>query len=145
MGRDFSFEAAMIGKAQMMDVLLDVCPSFRPAWESLLADGYTDESGEPLLYIALADFARHVIAMLASGQTASFPAIFAAVERLQAEGEPYVREAATVGLLEDLMNLNLHTDTQPEQFRPFLMPLSLGAWDDLYSFWHAGDGTKGEG
>jgi hypothetical protein len=89
------------------------------------------------LYLALAEFARHLIGMLERSETATFPAIFLAVERLQVEGEHYVREAAIVGLLEDLQNLNLHEHgTEPEQFRPFLGPESAVAWDELYRFWH---------
>ena len=125
----------MIHKAEMMAALLEVCPSFSPAWESFLAD-WKDEPAELPLYLALSDFARHLITMLARGEMESFPSIFAAVERLQAEGEHYVREAMIVGLLEDLQNLNLHDRTEPEQFRPYLGPESLAAWDELYGFWH---------
>jgi len=119
----------------MMETLLEVCPSFRPAWESFLAY-WRDEPAEMPLYLALSDFARHLIAMLARGETESFPSIFAAVERLQTEGEHYVYEAAVVGLLEDLQNLNLHDRTEPEQFRPYLGAESSKAWDELYDFWY---------
>jgi len=66
--------------------------------------------GDLPLYLALGDFAWHLIGMLERGETASLPAVFAAVERLHAEGEHYVREAATVGLLEALQNLNWFRD-----------------------------------
>jgi hypothetical protein len=77
-----------------------------------------------------------LVGMLERSDTVSFPAIFGAIERVQLEGEHYVREAAVVGLLEDLQNLNLHTATEPEHFRPFLGPESVAAWDELYAFWH---------
>jgi hypothetical protein len=125
----------VIVKEQMMEVLLDACPSFRPAWEAFLAE-WRESTDDLPLYLALAEFARHLIGRLERADTASFPTIFRAVERLQVEGEHYVREAATVGLLEDLQNLNLHTATGPEQFRPFLGPESAAAWDELYGFWH---------
>jgi hypothetical protein len=120
----------------MMGVLLDACPSFRPTWASWLAEWMGSADDLPL-YLALAEFARHLIGMLERSGAASLPAIFQAVERLQVEGEHYVREAAVVGLLEDLQNLNLHEHgTDPEQFRPFLGPESAAAWDELYGFWH---------
>ena len=125
----------MIGKAQMMETLLEVCASFRSEWEAFLAY-WKNEPVDPPLYIALSDFARHLIGMLARGETQEFAIIFAAVERLQIEGEDYVREAAVVGLLEDLQNLNLHSTTEPEQFRPFLGVESASAWDELYVLWN---------
>ncbi|MDY3554403.1 hypothetical protein R5W24_003525 [Gemmata sp. JC717] len=126
----------MITKCDMMGVLLDACPSFRPTWEAWLAE-WAEPADDRPLYLALAEFARHLIGMLERGEAADFPAVFGAVERLQAEGEHYVREAAIVGLLEDLQNLNLHAGgTEPEQFRPFLGPESAAAWDELYVLWH---------
>jgi hypothetical protein len=125
----------MIAKDDMMGVLLDACPSFQPTWEAWLAE-WAESADDLPHYLALAEFARHLIGMLERSETVRFPAIFRAVERLQLEGEHYVQEAAIVGLLEDLQNLNLHTTTQPEQFRPFLEPESAAAWDELYAFWH---------
>ena len=125
----------MISKNQMMGVLLDACPSFLPAWESWLKE-WSELADDLPLYLALCEFARHLIAMLERSEAESFPTIFRAVERLQEEGEHYVSEAAVIGLLEDLQNLNLHTVTEPEQFRPFLGPKSVEAWDELYAFWH---------
>lgn len=126
----------MITKSDMMGVLLDACPSFRPAWEAWLAE-WAESADDLPLYPVLAEFARHLIGMLARGDTAVFPAVFLAVERLQIDGEHYVQEAAVVGLLEDLQNMNLQdAGTEPEKLRPFLGPLSAGAWDELYGFWH---------
>jgi hypothetical protein len=45
------------------------------------------------------------------------------------DGDDWVREAAAVGLVESLENLNLHENgTDPEQFRPFLGPESSRWW-----------------
>ena len=124
----------------MMDVLLEACPSFRPTWESFL-DEWEDSADDLPHYLALADVARHLIGMLEQSEIATFPAIFQAVERLVTEGEHYVAEAAVVGLLEDLQNRNLHTATEPMQFRPFLGPDSVVAWDELYKFWRTGQSS----
>jgi hypothetical protein len=61
----------------------------------------------PPLYLALSELARHLIEMLARDDLASFPAIFAVIEHWLVEGVPYVVEAATVGLLEDLQKQRL--------------------------------------
>jgi hypothetical protein len=127
----------VITKDDMMGVLLAACPSFTPEWEAFV-DEWKDEAGDLPLYLALSSFARHIIGMLERNEVGDFPAIFQAVERLHVEGDSYVQETATVGLLEDLQNLNLHRTTQPEQFRPYLGPQSRQGWDDLYRFWKGG-------
>ena len=128
----------MIIKDDMMRMLVDVCPSFSPQWQAF-QDEYCEEVGKQPIYIILGDFARHLIGMVERGDTADLPAVFAMVERLHVEGEHYVREAATVGLLEDLQNQNLHPKgTRPEQFLPYLGPVSARWWDKLYRFWNDG-------
>jgi hypothetical protein len=128
----------MTAKDDMMRVLTDACPSFAPQWQAF-QDEWREEADDLPLYLVLADFARHLIGMVERGETTGLPAIFRAVERLHVEGEHYVREAATVGLLEDLQNLNLHkSGTEPEHFRPYLGPVSERWWDKLYRFWQHG-------
>src|SRR5690606_29937885 len=105
----------MITKSEMIPLMLTACPSFENTWREFLVS-WRDES-EPPLYLALSDLARHLISMLARNDVATFPGVFAVVERWHLEGDPYVAEAATVGLLEDLQNTNLHDSTVPEQFR----------------------------
>jgi hypothetical protein len=91
----------------------------------------------------LGSFANHLIEMLQQSATAKFPAIFNKVEQLHLKGDGFVKEAATIGLLEDLQNLNLHRKTNPGQFRPFLGPESERMWDALYQFW--GDSPQKKG
>jgi len=134
----------MISKDQMMDVLLDACPSFRPTWDAFRDDWKTSANDLPH-YLALADLARHLIGMLERSDTESFAAIFQVVERLQLEGDDYVQEAAVVGLLEDLQNRKLHSTTEPQQFLPFLGMESSKAWDQLYAFWQKVSAMKEQG
>jgi hypothetical protein len=126
----------VITKSEMIPLMLTVCPSFDGKWHAFL-DYWRDE-GDPPLYLALSELARHLIEMLAKKDVASFPAVFAVVERWHVEGDSYVAEAATVGLLEDLQNGNLHDSTEPEQFRHYLLPESAKWWDKLYDFWERG-------
>ena len=129
----------MITKDQMLSVLVEACPSFAPQWEAF-KDEWQEEAHELPLYLALADFARHLIDMLERGETAVFSAVFRAIEQLLIEGDPWVREAVTVGLLEALQNTNLHKKgTEPEQFRPFLGPEASKWWAKLYRFWQYGE------
>ena len=92
----------MIAKNEMMPLLLSVCPSFTDEWRKFL-DDHKDHA-DPPLYIALGDLARHLVGMLERNDVVSLQAVFRAVEQLHVEGDDYVREAATIGLLEDLQN-----------------------------------------
>ena len=123
----------MLAKDDMMGVLLDACPSFAPQWQAFI-DDWRDEADLPL-YIALGDLARHLVGLLERDERSEFPAVFRAVERLHCKGDEYVREAATVGLLEDLQNLEFHSTTTPEQFRGMLGTLSTQCWDELAASW----------
>src|SRR5882762_6362892 len=80
----------MITKPQVVPMLLDACPSFRPVWEEHLHD-----NGEEVLYVALGDFARHLLELFQAGTTEAFPGVARVIERLHVEGDPYVREAAS--------------------------------------------------
>lgn len=126
----------MISKQQMFPLLLEACPSFEPRWMQFLAE-WKHET-DPPLYLALSDFARHLVGLLETKESANFPKIFAVVERLLLEGDPFVKEASTVGLLENLQNLNLHNSTTPSQFVPYFCPETKLWWGKLYNFWDKG-------
>jgi hypothetical protein len=89
--------------------------------------------------LALADLARHLIETIERGETRTLPSVFEVVERWMADGDPIVREAAVIGPLEVLQNANLHTTTEPEQFRRFLGPKSIRWWEKLRGFWDRGE------
>jgi hypothetical protein len=130
-------ESPMISRERMFEPMLVADPSFTPAWNAFVEE-YSDAPELPH-YLALADLARHLIGQLARGDTARFPAVFAVVEQWHLHGDPYVREAATVGLLEDLQNGNLHSVTRPEEFLPWLSPVNRRWWDKVERFWSHGE------
>lgn len=123
----------MIQRHEMMRRMLAACPSFEPRWRAFLAEW----SGEPdpPVYLALGELARHVISMLAAQELSALKGVFDVVERWHLDGDPLVREAATIGFLEGLQNEALHTTTTPAQFEPFLLPESRKAWAELNRFW----------
>ena len=122
-----------INADQMIQLLLDVCPSFEAAWRDHLNE-YCDEP-EPLYYFALGDFARHLIELLKSGKTEAFPPIFEIVEQLHVNGDAYVAEAATIGLLESIQNICQGQEIDPDVFKPFLGLVSKAYWKRLNRFW----------
>ena len=125
-----------------MAPMLVACPSFAPAWSAFVAE-WRDEpalsedggDGSLPLYLALADLARHLVQKLETGDTQAFAAVFAVVEQWIECGDPYVSEAAIVGLLEDLQNGNFRTRTQPADFEAWLGPRSRRWWAEVGDFW----------
>jgi hypothetical protein len=112
---------AMISASQMLPILIEACPSF--------------QSTEKLVYVALGNLARHLLELYRRTETQSFPAIGEAIERLHIEGDHYVREAATTGLLEGIQNVWGNNDVDPELFATYLLPESRKGWDKLNAFW----------
>jgi hypothetical protein len=125
----------MISRDQMFELMLAACPSFRPAWAEFCVDWGKKEPGDPPHYIALGDLARHLVEQLRSGVSEEFPAVFQVVERWHCEGDHYVREAATIGLLEGIQNNAGHQGIDPEVFEQWLLPESKKWWDKLNRFW----------
>lgn len=126
----------MIDRAEMMLAIIAACPDFAATYGAFVAES-KDEPEAPY-YVALADFSRHIIALLESGDQQSLHAAFETIERLHTDGDKYVREAATIGILESLQNTNLHSDTKPDQFLEFLRPESLRYWRKVEDFWETG-------
>jgi hypothetical protein len=130
-------------KDEVAPLLVGACPSFEKSEE--WADFWSDYGDEPdlLSYLLVSAFVRHLINLKVAGNTSEFESVFTLVEDLHVHGDAYVRELATVGILEDLQNTNLHRDgTSPEDFVAYLRPISRWWWEELYLFW-AGKGLLG--
>jgi len=93
------------------------------------------------LYVALGSLVRNLLELVAARQEPELSQAFAVVERWHVEGDAYVREAATIGLLENLQNENIHASTSPDEIVPFLRPESLKWWKKVEPFWNSGTPT----
>jgi hypothetical protein len=78
----------MIDREQMMAMLLGASPSFQAAW-----DEHVQENGRDLYYLALGEFARHLLRLYKTGRTEDFPVVAEVIERLHADGTQSTREA----------------------------------------------------
>ncbi len=114
-----------------MPLFLAACPSFADKLEEH-RDFYGEEH---LLYVELGEFANHLVELKKSGRTGEFPAVFGVIERLHLEGDDYVRQAATVGMLEGIQNVAGNSGVDPEDFAPYLLPESAKWWRKLNRFW----------
>jgi len=121
----------MITARQVIPLLSVACPSFH--------------SMEDLVYVALGDFARHLLELHQHRQTDSFPAVVRVIEQLHTEGDGEVREAATIGLLEDIQNIWANNHVDPELFGTHLLQESRKWWDELNAFWRGERRYVGEG
>jgi hypothetical protein len=118
----------VITRDQVMPLLLEACPSFHKRWKAYLAEPDYEAN---LLYIDLGELAHHVLELAIGGATTEFPALFAVVERLHVEGDAFVKEAATIGLLEDIQNIAGHDGIDTDAIEAHLQPVSAKAWAEL--------------
>ena len=126
----------MITESEMIPLMLEASPSFAPRWQKLIDEWDIEDAP---LYIALGDWSRHIVEMLAAQDVDGLQKAFAVIERRCIEGDDFVLNAATVGVLENLQNSKVHKTTKPSQFKPFLLCASLKWWDELYAFWENGE------
>jgi hypothetical protein len=137
---------SVIAKDEVMPLLLQACPSFVEPWKAYSAEPTYEEG---LLYIDLGEFAHHLVELMRAGPTSEFAAVFDVVERLHLDGDAYVKEAATIGLLEGIQNVAGNTGVDPERFVPHLKAESAKWWAELDGFWggnspYVGAGIKPE-
>ncbi len=110
----------LISYLDVVPMLRGACPSFEGSPEAVASE---PESGEFLL---AAHFAAHLFALAREHRTESFPAVFAVVERVLAEGDLEAHHLVEDGLLDDLTNPRLfdHQRTSVGVFEPWLGPLT---------------------
>ncbi len=135
----------VISKATMFAPLLEADASFQSEWDAF-CDDWRDEI-DPPLYIVLGNLARHILARLQTNNLAGLDGVFDVIERWHIDGDAYVKEAATVGLLEGLQNDLSHLEAEWKEgdgptpiVEPWLRPESRKWWDKLNRFWE-GDPT----
>jgi hypothetical protein len=116
----------MIHRDRVIPLILEACPSFRETWD--------ESDDKDLLYVVMGDLARHLLRMYRDKRTESFPAVCEVVERLHLEGDSYVRELATIGLLEGIQNVWANNDAEAEDFGRLLLPESRRWWKELIDF-----------
>ena len=115
---------------EIVGAILDACPSFKPEYAALCADGDAE-----LTYIVLGRFACHLVELHQTGSEAEFSDVAELIERMLIEGDEYVREAATIGLLQGIQNHSGVSEFDPIHFRSILRPESQRWWDSINKFW----------
>jgi len=116
--------------AEVVPELLRACPTFDSKWRR---DRWKDE--ETPLYVILGWFAHHLLEMKREGRNDVLTAAGAFIGRMYSEGDASVREAATVGILEDVQNVWSNEGVSLDEFVPFLTGESTRWWASLNEFW----------
>ena len=122
----------MISKDEVMDLLLEACPSYAAKWQEYTSDACYDAD---LLYLHLGEFAHHLVELLQGSRSEEFPAVCEVIERLHVDGDSYVKEAATIGLLEGIQSVAGWKGVDLDQFVPFLGAETREWWHRLNDFW----------
>ncbi len=129
----------LVGPIRRDDVealLLRACPSFQDSPDLIEYHENFDQEPEPLLFLLAGAFVRHLTALNGAGRREEFPGVFDLIEDLHVRGSDYVRNLASVGFLEDLQNANMHpANSRPEDFVPYLRPVSRWWWEEVALFW----------
>lgn len=121
-------------------MMMPICvasPSFVPIWQAFVEEWQASPDELPY-YLVLADLARHIARLIKEGAEAELQGIFQAIEEWHVNGDAYVREAATIGLLEDLQNTNVVGERVPVNALRLLGPESTAWWCKVKAFWEHG-------
>ena len=122
----------MICREQVIGLLLEACPSYHARWKACrAASGFDAE----LPYVHLGDVADYVIDLLRRDDRAELGALARVVERLHVDGDDYVKEAATIGLLEGIQNIAGRRSVSTEGLEAALGPETRRWWRSLDAFW----------
>jgi hypothetical protein len=137
----------MTGKQEAVRRLVEVCPGFTEAWRVHLESWKGKPAGEYNDLGALADW---VVKQIATGEMDCFPQLFREVEELLLGATEELRDLLVIGFLEDLQNVSVNNDVDPDVILSFLGRESRKGWFDLIKFWHGPDasgwvGQKREG
>ena len=123
----------MIKRSEMLPMLVEACPTFSDEWKEHKLQFHDEEDFLP--YVALATFNNHLVNLYQENKTDDFEKVFDAIERLHIEGDEYVKESATIGLLEGLQNIAGNRGLDAEVFYSYLKPVSAKWWNELNKFW----------
>ncbi|WP_018016473.1 DUF7674 family protein [Teredinibacter turnerae] len=126
----------MLVKEEMFKPILEVSDGFRPIWNEFLEEWKDDD--ELPQYLALGDLVRYISKLISESRDEELKSIFAIIERWHLEGDSYVKEAATIGMLEGLQNINVVGEGIPEKVELYLLPESKKWWAKVYEFWEEG-------
>lgn len=128
----------MITKNELLDLLIESSTQFKEISVKELDDNDTlwkDEDGNILYHSVLAAYAGHIVTLYKHQIVGKFDKIFELIEMLHLNGDSYIKEAATIGILEGIQNISGNSNLDPRVFEQYLHPESMRWWNSLKRFW----------
>ena len=118
----------MINENNLIEIVLNECPSFR--------EDYEQYDNKDLLYLVAGEFSRYVLRLYKSNDGDGLLNAGKLIEKLHVNGNDYVKELATIGFLEGIQNNWGHEKIDPNEFKKYLGQESLKWWISLHKFWN---------
>lgn len=125
----------MIQRNEVMNILIDSCPSFEKKRKEQLKDIWDRES-DSILYTDFSEFARHLTELVKNQDYAEFTDVFGKIEYLLQEGDSFINEAIVVGLLEDFQNGLISSGYELDLIEVYLLPETKKGWYEVIEFWN---------
>jgi len=119
----------MIGEAEAVRRLLQVCPGFRDTLAAFTDTGGRLDEG----FNVMSELARLVVAQAKAGAWACFADLFDELEVLLGNSDADARQVLVIGFLEDIHNFTVRlespaTRSDPDAFLPYLGATSRAEW-----------------
>ena len=122
----------MISEEQVIPLVMESCPGFRPPRTRFSEPSVAESSS---LYNDFTDLADYLVRAYGERRADELAAAFRLIERLLTEGDEAVRQATSVGLLEDVQNIASHEPFGYRVFEPWLGPQSKESWTRSEDTW----------
>lgn len=132
----------MITKGDLPKVLSEAGERFSCKVEEFLKEWRNDPGAAPDElpdYILMGELAGVVVSDIATRNHQASSTQFEVIERLHVDGDEYVRELATIGLLEAIQGHLKGERLKFDRVHDYLGPESRIWWDKLIRFWDEGD------
>jgi hypothetical protein len=104
-------------------------------YSSSISDSIDEFDGDELPYIWVGSYVADAANLFNSGNKGPMDNLIIMAEELLKNDSHYVREFATVGLIEDMQNSNLVPDNIQKYIYSNLNPLAKLTWEDVDRFW----------
>jgi hypothetical protein len=116
----------------MISMLLEACPTAKPAWDEHLQNWEGQEAG---YYNDISVFAHHIVDSFKADKKSELEGFFSVLEKLLESGDEETKDLVSIGLLEDIQNIASWEKFGNRVFEPWLKPLTRRASDDIRAMW----------
>lgn len=124
----------MITREEVMNLFIEACPSFKENWEAYISSE-EDRNSSTVLYSDLTCFANYLVCQKDNEMMIETKIVFDIIEQILQQGDTFVKEAITVGLLEDIQNILISQSMGLNVFNMYMHKETKKSWRDLTDFW----------